>query len=282
LLAPTIPLIVDSDDWEGDGGWNQAGNYSMLQRRLFAWQERDLLRAANAVTAASLLLARRATMLRNERLDNVTWIPNGLDAAWAGQLAAARANEERIDANASECVIVLYSRFAEFPADWVPRYLRALSSRLPSGERARFITVGDTPDAGAGFPNLGIDQMGYVALERIPSLLSRARIAVFPYMDSLISRSKNSVKLLELMASGCAIVASKVGDIPAVAGDTAVLIDQDSPEAFADATLELARDPERVRRLSVAAQRRATTTFSLHEIAGRLVDAYQTAGVIQR
>ncbi|MEX1158950.1 MAG: glycosyltransferase, partial [Thermomicrobiales bacterium] len=282
LLAPTIPLIVDTDDWEGDGGWNQAGNYSFLQRRLFAWQERDLLRRADAVTAASLLLAKRASLLRSQCPDHVTWIPNGLDAAWAQQLAAPRASDARTNADPNESVIVLYSRFAEFPADWLARYLHALSSRLPPGHRARLMIVGDPPDPGAGFPNLELRQMGYVALDRIPLLLSRAQIALFPYVDSLISRSKNSVKLLELMASGCAIVASNVGDVPAVVGDAAVLVNHDSPGAFADATLELARNPERVRRLSASAQRRATTNFSLHAIAGRLAGAYQAAGVIRQ
>jgi hypothetical protein len=31
--------VLDSDDREGRGGWNDIGDYSWLQRHLFAWQE---------------------------------------------------------------------------------------------------------------------------------------------------------------------------------------------------------------------------------------------------
>lgn len=33
-------LVVDTDDWEGPGGWNKIGRYTPAQRRSFAWQER--------------------------------------------------------------------------------------------------------------------------------------------------------------------------------------------------------------------------------------------------
>nr|HID12861.1 hypothetical protein [Anaerolineae bacterium] len=33
-------LVVDTDDWEGPGGWNEIGPYTPAQRRFFAWQER--------------------------------------------------------------------------------------------------------------------------------------------------------------------------------------------------------------------------------------------------
>jgi hypothetical protein len=35
----SFTLIVDSDDWEGPGGWNDREPYSGPQRRFFAWQE---------------------------------------------------------------------------------------------------------------------------------------------------------------------------------------------------------------------------------------------------
>ncbi len=31
-------LVVDSDDWEGPGGWNEIGAYTPAQRRFLAWQ----------------------------------------------------------------------------------------------------------------------------------------------------------------------------------------------------------------------------------------------------
>ncbi|HRO89860.1 MAG TPA: glycosyltransferase, partial [Promineifilum sp.] len=35
-----IRLVMDTDDWEGAGGWNDIAPYSPLQKRFFARQER--------------------------------------------------------------------------------------------------------------------------------------------------------------------------------------------------------------------------------------------------
>jgi glycosyltransferase involved in cell wall biosynthesis len=277
-ISSSTPLVVDSDDWEGDGGWNRAGSYSVLQRRLFDWQERTLLRDATAVTAASQLLVHRARTLRTGAPDRVTWVSNGLTDEWANRLSAAcdpaRAIGDRT------LTVVLYSRFAEFGPDWLPRFLAALSDRLTDSEQATVRVIGDTPPDRIGHPNLVLEQMGYVAHNQIPDMLGEADIAVFPYSDSLIARSKNSVKLLELMAAGCAIVASSVGDVPAVAGNCAVMLDGAEPESFAQATVELARDRERVQRLSMSARQRAVRQFSIAASTHRLINAYRQAGVL--
>ena len=66
-LARELPLVVDSDDWEGDGGWNRLSAYPVAMRRVFDWQERTLIARAIAVTAASTLLERRARRIRRRR-----------------------------------------------------------------------------------------------------------------------------------------------------------------------------------------------------------------------
>jgi glycosyltransferase involved in cell wall biosynthesis len=271
-----FPLLVDSDDWEGDGGWNQAGNYSALQRRLFNWQERRLLRDARAVTAASHLLARRASSLRGSSCD-VTWVPNGLDPQWASRLADARS--ARAHTNPDQTTIVFYSRFAEFQADWLPRFVSALSSRLDSTEQTRVVVIGSDSLTHVSDPNVCLEHMGYVALERVPELLGDADIAVYPYHDTLISRSKNSVKLLELMCAGCAIVAAGVGDVPAVGGDTVALADSNDPRTYAALTIELIRNPGQRRHKAAAAQRRARSHFEIPAVTQRLVDAYRRSGL---
>ena len=55
-------IVIDSDDWEGPGGWNDdpRAAYSPLQRRFFAWQERFGLSHADAWTVTSECLRQRA------------------------------------------------------------------------------------------------------------------------------------------------------------------------------------------------------------------------------
>jgi glycosyltransferase involved in cell wall biosynthesis len=122
--------------------------------------------------------------------------------------------------------------------------------------------------------------MGYVAREHLPTILGRSSIAVFPYADSLIARSKNSVKLLELMAAGCAVIASRTGDVSAVAGEASVLLESADPDMFALATVALQRNRQEMQRLSSAARQRVLREFSIEAVTDRLFTAYRNAGVL--
>jgi glycosyltransferase involved in cell wall biosynthesis len=76
-LRPALPLVVDTDDWEGPGGWNDLLPYPSAAKRLFAWQERDLLRRAAAITVASRALE---TLVWSMGIapERVFYLPNGV------------------------------------------------------------------------------------------------------------------------------------------------------------------------------------------------------------
>ncbi|MDH7485740.1 MAG: glycosyltransferase family 4 protein [Anaerolineae bacterium] len=71
-------LVVDADDWEGWGGWNEIGGYSWMQRHFFAWQEQWGLRHCDAVTVASRWLEQRVGEMRGRR-GGVWYVPNGVE-----------------------------------------------------------------------------------------------------------------------------------------------------------------------------------------------------------
>jgi glycosyltransferase involved in cell wall biosynthesis len=96
----------------------------------------------------------------------------------------------------------------------------------------------------------------------------------------LITRSKNSVKLIELMAAGCAIVASNVGDLPAIAKGAAIFVDGDSPEAFAGAVLQLASRSGDIRQLSSIGRMRVSQSLTTDVLAERLLHLYRRTGVL--
>ncbi|MBK8541843.1 MAG: glycosyltransferase [Ardenticatenia bacterium] len=75
-------LILDSDDWEGPGGWNDLEPYPAWQRRFFAWQERaGLGRHADAVTVASRALETLVWSLGAPPA-RVLYLPNAIDDAF--------------------------------------------------------------------------------------------------------------------------------------------------------------------------------------------------------
>ena len=82
-------LVVDTDDWEGPGGWNEIGGYTPAQRRFFAWQERWGLTHADAVTVASRALESLVWAL-GVLPGRVFYVPNGV----AGKQEAGSRKQE--------------------------------------------------------------------------------------------------------------------------------------------------------------------------------------------
>ena len=70
-------LVVDTNDWEGPGGWYGIGRYTPAQRRFFACQERWGLTHASAVTVVSRTLESLVWAL-GVPPQRVFYVPNGL------------------------------------------------------------------------------------------------------------------------------------------------------------------------------------------------------------
>ncbi len=76
--------------------------------------------------------------------------------------------------------------------------------------------------------------------------------------------------LLEAMAAGRPIVASRVATIPEVVldGETGLLVPAGEPLALAEALVQLAHDPERARALGEAGRERLRQHFSIEKMVG--------------
>ncbi|PDW02558.1 glycosyl transferase family 1 [Candidatus Viridilinea mediisalina] len=207
-----LPLVLDTDDWEGPGGWNELLPYPTAARRLFAWQERDLPRRAAAVTVASRTLESLVWAM-GVAPQRVFYLPNGV-AVQPRAAAPIRAAATR----GASAKLLLYTRFWELDLAELAAALAAVHSARPE---ARLIVVGQGEQGEeqhllawaerAGFRPL-LDYRGWLAPEAIPEVLAEAAIALVPTRDTLINRARCSAKLLELMGAGLALVASDVGE----------------------------------------------------------------------
>ncbi|KQT50682.1 hypothetical protein ASG43_05190 [Aureimonas sp. Leaf454] len=98
----------------------------------------------------------------------------------------------------------------------------------------------------------------------------RADIFVFPTLADTFP-----LVVLEAMAAGLAVVASRVGGIPHQIGpDEGVLVEAGRPAALAEALGSLLRDPDRARRLGETGRRRARTTFTWESAAKIAMSGY--------
>ncbi|MCX6031938.1 MAG: glycosyltransferase family 4 protein [Chloroflexi bacterium] len=268
-------LVVDADDWEGPGGWNDDPRlgYSPLRRRFFAWQERFGLSHADAWTVASECLRDRAIRF-GAAPDRVFVLPNGV-TDFRLQIADCRLEEVQSAIRNPQSAI-LYTRFAGVsPAD-VAAIWAAVREKVPAT-----LTVVGRGLAGeerelAGLP--GIEVAGWVEPERLPAIFAQTALAVIPWADTPANRARSSVKVRQLMAAGLPIVAYAVGELPATLGDAGVLVPPEDAVAFAEAVVGLMADPERAQRLGAAARAQAQAEFSWEKLAETALRAYRVAG----
>ena len=277
LGAPVvrIPLVVDTDDWEGPGGWNDQLDYPGYARRLFAWQERDLPRRAAAVTVASRTLESLVWAMGVDP-GRVFYLPNGVDLVSDG-LRPMAAREESPP-------LLLYTRFWEFSLSEIGTLLAAIHRARPAarlmvvgrgehGEEQQLLALAERD----GFRSL-LDYRGWLEPAHIPTTLAEAAIALVPARDTLINRARCSAKLLELMAAGLAIVASDVGEARTFIEHevSGLLIAPGDPAAFAAAAVQLLDDGALRRRLVRGAQA-AVAHFHWERLATVAETAYVTA-----
>lgn len=156
---------------------------------------------------------------------------------------------------------------------------RTIAEGLPA---ARFAIVGDGPLRGpleAEAARLGIaSRVTFTGL----------RQDVRPYhhaFDLFLGSSQFEglpLALLEAMAAGRPVVATRVGGVPEAVEDgvEGLLVPPGDPAALAAAALSLLRDPQRARALAAAARRRVAADFSVARMARELELVY--AEVLRR
>ena len=112
----------------------------------------------------------------------------------------------------------------------------------------------------------------FMGLRRdIPELLAQADVFLLPSdWEGL------PLVVLEAMAAGRPIVATRVGGVPELVeeGKTGFLVPPQAPDALAGAILRLAKDPELRRRMGEAARKRALERFDIRQTAQAYGELY--------
>jgi glycosyltransferase involved in cell wall biosynthesis len=273
-------LVIDTDDWEGAGGWNSfidpaSGRplYTPLQRRFFAWQERWGLAHADAVTAASRTLEGLCWAL-GVPPGRVFYIPNGT--------SSSRLLVDGPVLSPAGRVIMLYTRFFEFPLARVIELLRRVRERV---EDARLLVVGrgffgeeetllrEAQRAGFG---QAVEYAGWVDPEELPQAFARAQVAIYPFDDTLLNRTKCPVKLLDLLTVGVPVVAEGVGEIREAIrhAETGWLVEPGDVDGFAAAVVKFLQDGALRERIGRGAAEYMRRERSWDRLAERVEQAY--------
>lgn len=283
LQAMRIPWALDMDDWEGPGGWADVNPYTRAEKAAVTLLEAALPRMAGAVTTASRTLEARAWDFGLPR-SRALYMPNGVwkgkYGSWAnpplGDIAALK---ERYKLSGFQ-VILLYTRFAEFPYWWP---LDVLKSALKEHPQSKLLVVGSGFFGEESKLMIEAERMGlaeYVAFAGrvaeagLPAHMALGDVALYPMADNLINRAKSPVKLLELMVAGLPIVAHRLGQSPEFLGDAAILVEPGDLPGMGAAASTLLANPGLRTRLAERARARVWSKFNWERLSETAERAY--------
>lgn len=280
MTGVQIPLLViDSDDREGIGGMNELHPYSWFEKRLFAFQEKYLIRWSDGVTVASRTLETLAWGMGANRADTL-YLPNGPLKRSAGDRLRGR---EYLGLPLDAPVLLLYTRFFEFSQQRLYNVLERLCKKLPA---VRILVVGK----GMAGEEKSLEQAairsglrgnivcaGWQEPDNLSDCIAAADAAIYPFDDTLVNRAKCPAKLAELAAAGLPITAERVGQINEylIHNESALLVESGDAAALADAAYLLLTDRELASRLGASAFKRLSEQFGWEIAASKLDRFYE-------
>jgi sugar transferase (PEP-CTERM/EpsH1 system associated) len=235
----------------------------MLQRRV--WQ-----RVTRVLSVSSRLAATMAERV-GYPLERILVIRNGIDTE-RFHPSLRQAARGRLGLSDADIVISTAGRLV--PVKDQATLLRALALVRDRGADVRALIAGDGPlreELTALCSQLGLD-------ERVRFLGARKDVEhVFAASDVFVLSSTSeglSNTILEAMASGAAVVATRVGGADELVEQdvTGLLVPASAPEAMADALVKLIRDSRTRSAMGAAGRHRASEQFSL----ARMVAAYES------
>ena len=282
-----VPLVLDHDDWEGRGGWADINPYPRLWRRFFIWQEGDMLCRARTITVASRTLQTQVWGL-GVNPARVFYLPNGPDESLRTrpEESVARRARVRAELGVGDCTLAIYTGHIPHGND-LDQALYAVEQALPRVSNLRLAILG----TGDGLPALRAD-IARRKLERVvilndtwmdhllvPDYLAAADLAIYPYRDSLVNRSKCSAKTIEYMAMGLPIVASRVGqNVEYIEhGVSGLLAEPGDADSFAQMLLAALSDSRKAKAMGQAARERVWARFDWDRLVETVEQAYRDA-----
>jgi len=259
-------LVVDCDDWEGWGGWNDVKSYPWLIKEYIDRQERWIMKSAPALTVASRSLQHRAEQIRTPS-DAIYYVPNGARSRVCDCTQIQSRADLRHKWGFSDRVNILYSGHFS-PDEDVFLFSRAvLKVADKSPLSVAFIGEGPTlPDVKQLFSSKRhVDARFFPQLdyEDFVEVVQAADIAAFPFRDNRVYRAKCSARIVDYMSMGKAVLTSDVGQNREyiVDGESGLLAKPEDEDDFANKLALLVSNQELRRRLGAAARSRIDKHF---------------------
>jgi glycosyltransferase involved in cell wall biosynthesis len=271
------PLLLDIDDWEmswfGGDTWQYKPNYRQFAKDLLRpdgflkhpdnpvylkWME-GLISHADEITIH--------TQFIKERFGG-TYIPNGKDTNLF--------SPEKYHPEASRAKYGLDNyKILMFPG--APRPYKGLEDVLVAldklnREDLKLVIVGGSPYD--DYDKQLIEKWGRWIIkipkspvQAMPEIVAAAHAIVVPQRNTPAALAQFPLKLTDGMAMAKPILATRVGDIPEILGDTGYLVDSDSPEQISDRIEWIFDNLEEANEKGKLARQRCVERYSIDAMA---------------
>lgn len=249
--------------------------WTPMQRRLQKW----VCRWADCILVNSEAVRHRLVAEGYHR-EKIAVIRNGIDLTrFTGKGGAGRLRQE-LGLSPSAPLVVVLSRLYRLKG--IEYFLEAAAIVALRFPEARFLIVGDRGPEDDAYrealerqaARLGLGQRVIFTGFRldVPEVLSNAAVSVVPSLSEGLSNT-----LLESMAAGAPVVATRVGGNPEAVEDgvSGLLVPPGNAGALTRAVSFLLENPETARALGHAGSRRIAERFSLEHMVRETERLYQ-------
>ncbi|SRR6266852_4371814 len=271
LMKGYRSVVLDCDDWEGWGGWNEVKSYPWIVKEYIDRQEKWLMRRTPVLTAASRALEQRAVKLR-ESSKGVFYIPN-CGASRGNVMAQEKAltmtgDEAKKSFGLPAAPVIFYS--GQFEAGNEIEFFCRAATRAALRFDATIVFVGEgshlstMKDFFARQRSARVRFFPRLPYDEFVRLIAASDIAAFPYPDNPIYYAKCSARIIDYMSMGKAVVTTAVGQNSdyIVDGESGILAPPGDEIRFTAELERLLQDAEFRTRLGSQARQRIKEKFS--------------------
>ncbi len=273
------PLHYDWDDWEEMIWYESCGRglHSLFIGFSFRILERFLPVFADSVSVASHHL-RTLALKYGVNEDRICLAPVGVDSKEFNPSVASGNIKDNYNIKGN---LVLYVGQLH-GAQYIELLIKAAKSVLEQRKDTTFMIVGEgvmERDLRILTRDLGIDDKviftGSVSHGQIPAYINAADVCVAPFRDTLVTRCKSPLKIVEYCSCAKAIVASNVGEVRRMLGGVAVLVEPGNFQALSEGILRLLNEKQLRANLGKFARLRVEKHYNWANTAGAIFSLYQ-------
>ncbi len=276
-----LPLVLDLDDWEL--GLYLEGVARWPRWRQALWGGPIARRIGEALELERLARTAPAGLLVNS---------SALQAHFGGEIAYTAADAAMFDPLRADgaafrrghgigaAAPVVGFLGTPHPHKGIDELLAAFATVRRAHPQARLLFVGvpaHNPDHGRLLALPGAIVVDYVEADAYRDAYAACDVVAIPQRAVTEGIMQTPAKLILALAAGRPIVATTVGDMPAILGDAGVLVPPEDSGALAGALADLLDRPDRCAELGLAARSRFLARFTLDALRDQVLALYRRA-----